>query len=416
MRKSDVKAIRCFAPVIKNGKFAFNHTLTSVELAFSVKKIEHSAFSGCSNLKELILSKNLKAIGDSAFSNCTSLEEITIPSSVKYIGASAFKDCKNIKTLNLPEGLMVISQNAFENCVSLEKVHLPDSVEVIEEGAFSGCISLKEITFSKNLNAIKDKAFKRCFSLKSVVFPESLSYIGDKCFELCKNLTSVVFNSNLSYIGGAVFPETPCLIPLIRGTMFSSSFLLKSEYPLCPTVKVPCGVKNLALGFENTLDYKHRNDEKTCFAHIISLEEQKTKIFISEFYYSYTDRNDFLIENGKFDFNKYDSQFDRADQREKPLVALYRLTYPQNLNSETKTIYEKALNGSIFDAAMFAVEKNEEDALKYIVENCTLSTEDYTTFYETASKNKFANLQQILTQKKEKTGFKEIESFFSDIG
>ncbi len=416
MKKSDVKAIRCFAPVIKNGKFAFNHTLTSVELAFTVKKIEHSAFSGCSNLKELIFSKNLKSIGDSAFSNCTSLEEITIPSSVKHIGASAFKDCKNIKTLNLPEGLKVIPQNAFENCVSLEKVHLPDSVEIIEESAFSGCINLKEITFSKNLSIIKAKAFKRCFGLKSVVFPESLSYIGDKCFELCKNLTSVVFNSKLSYIGGAVFPETPCLIPPIWGTMFSSSFLLKSEYPLCPTVKVPCGVKNLALGFENTLDYKHRNDKKTCFAHIISLEEQKAKVFISEFYYSYTDRNDFLIENENFDFNKYDSQFDRADQQEKPLVALYRLTYPENLKSDMKRIYENELRAKVFDAAMFAVEKNEEDALKYIVENCTLSTEDYTTLYETASKNKFANLQQILTQKKEKTGFEEIESFFSDIG
>lgn len=416
MRNSDVKAIRCFTPVIKNGKFAFNHTLTSVELAFTVKKIEHSAFSGCSNLKQITISKKLKAIGDSAFSNCTALEGITIPSSVKHIGASAFKDCKSIKTINLPEGLKAIPQNAFENCVSLEKVRIPDSVEVIEEGAFSGCINLKEVTFSKNLSIIKDKAFKRCFSLKSIIFPESLSYIGDKCFELCKNLTSVVFNSRLSYIGSAVFPETPCVIPQISGTMFSSSFLLKAEYPLCPTVKIPLGVKNLGLGFENTLDYKHRNDKKTCFAHIISLEEEKIKVFISEFYYSYTDRKDYLIKNGNFDFDKYDSQFDRADQQERPLVALYRLTYPEKLNPDMKYIYENELNPKAFDAALFAVEKNEEDALKYIVENCTLSTEDYTALYETASKNKFANLQQILTLKKEKTGFEEIESFFSDIG
>lgn len=416
MKKSDVKALRCFTPVIKNGKFAFNHTLESVEMLFSVKKIEHSAFSGCPNLKEIIFSKKLKSIGDSAFSNCTSLEEIVIPSSVQSLGASVFKDCKNLKTVLLSESLKTIPQKAFENCVSLEKITLPDSIEVIEEGAFSGCVNLREITFSKKLTTIENKAFKRCYNLNSVIFPETLNYIGDKCFELCKNLSSVVFNSELRYIGAAVFPETPCVMPQITGTMFSSSFIQKSEYPLCPTVTVPDGIKTLALGFENTLNYKRRNAEKTCYAHIISLDGQKTKVFISEYYYSYDNRNDYIIENGKFDYEKYDKQFGSADEHEKSIIALLRLTYPKELKPKTKVLYETELKEKVFDAAMFAVEKNEEDALRYIVENCTLSTEDYTSLYETAAKNKFGNLQQILTQKKEKTGFEEIESFFSDIG
>ncbi|MBQ8183494.1 MAG: leucine-rich repeat domain-containing protein [Clostridia bacterium] len=416
MKRSAVKAIKCFAPVIKNGKFAFNHTLKSVELCFTVKKIEHSAFSGCSNLENITLHNNLKSIGDSAFTNCTALKKIDLPPSVKALGTSVFKDCKKLKTIRLPQGLKAIPQNTFENCVSIEKIVLPDSIETIEESAFSGCINLKEIVFSENIKTIKDKAFKRCFSLKTLTFPKALSYIGDKCFDHCNALTNVIFNGNPDYIGAAVFPETPCVLPTITGTMFSSSFMQKAEYPLCPTVIVPQGIKKLALGFENTLDYKRRNADKTCFAHILSLSEQGIKLFISERYYSYTDRSELLIEHGRFNFKKYDEQFERADEHEKPLIALYRLTYPTDLNSEAEILYKKALNEKVFYAAMFTVEKNEEDALKYIIENCTLSTDEYTTLYETASKNKFGNLQQMLTKKKEKTGFTEIENFFNDIG
>lgn len=416
MQISNGKNIRCFAPVIKKDKYSFDHTLTSVEMLFTVKKIEHSAFCGCSKLKEITLSKNLKEIGDTAFLNCTSLEEITVPASVKILGEGVFRDCKNLKTVRLPDGLKILPKSAFKNCVSLEKIVLPRGLEEIDEEAFSGCVNLKEIVFPDGLKIIEKKAFKRCFNLKAAIFPESLSHIGDKAFEHCKALTSLVFNGALDHIGAAVFPQTPCVIPRLTGTMFSSSFMQKEDYPLCPTVTVPDGTKSLALGFEDTLDYKRRNAGKTCYAHILALEKYGAKLFISEHYYSYDDRTDLLVKNGEFDFKKYDEQINRAAEREKPVIALFRLTYPKGLSNTAKSRYIKILNENTAEAALFTVEKNEPDALKYIVENCRLTTEFCTTLYETAAKNRFSKLQQILSHKKEKTGFEEIEAFFDEIG
>ena len=74
------------------------------------------------------------------------------------------------------------------------------------------------------------------------------------------------------------------------------------------------------------------------------LEKYNVKVYISERFYSYKNRADKIIENGAFDFNKYDSQIDSAEEYEKPVIAAYRLAYPQELTEKTKSIYEKILN------------------------------------------------------------------------
>ncbi|WP_044329502.1 leucine-rich repeat domain-containing protein, partial [Metamycoplasma hominis] len=61
-----------------------------------VKEIGERAFSGCENLKEVILNKGLEKIGARAFYD-TKIEFITIPGSVKEIGESAFFGCWNLK-------------------------------------------------------------------------------------------------------------------------------------------------------------------------------------------------------------------------------------------------------------------------------------------------------------------------------
>lgn len=416
MQKDSRKAVKCYTPTIKTDKYAFNHTLTGVEMAFTVKTVEQSAFCGCSKLENIVFSEKLKSIGSFAFLNCSSLKAVALPDSVKIMGEAVFRDCKSLTAVKLPDGLKILPESTFQNCVSLKKVILPKSLEVIDEEAFSGCVNLEEIVFPETLTTIKDKAFKRCFKLKSVSFPKRLRYIGDRAFEHCRALYSVNFNGNLDYIGAAVFPETPCTTPTLTGDMLCTSFLLESSYPLCPTVMIPKGIRSLALGFESTLDFKRRNAEKTCYAHILQLEKYNVKVYISERFYSYNNRADKLIENGAFDFNKYDSQIDSAEEYEKPVIASYRLAYPQELTEKTKSIYEKILTEKAEAAALFATEKNEPEVLEYIVESSPLSNEFCTELYEKASKNKFSKLLQILSQKKQKTEFSEIEAFFDEIG
>lgn len=413
--QSAEKTLKIFLPVIKTDKYAFNSQIEDVEMLHTIKTIKSFAFCNCSSLKNIKFSEKLTQIQDYAFLNCSSLKSVFLPNSIKNLGEGVFKSCTNLEKIQLPKVLKELSPNLFENCRALETIILPDGLEIIGEEAFSGCINLKEIVLPKSLKVIKKKAFKRCKSLKIIVFPENLKYIGDMVFDGCKALTSVVWNGIPEYVGASAFPETPCVLPHINGTMFSSSFIQKSEYGLCPTVTVPKGVKTLCLGFENTLTYKQTCENKTCHCHIISFKKYNARVFISEKFYSYSNREDVLIKNGEFDFFKYDSQFEKAEKKEKTIISAFRLTYPIGLSEEKEILYKKHLSETAEYAALFATEKNEEKVLKYILDNFELSSEYCAFLYEKSAKNGFLNLQQILSQKKKNSGFDEINFLYEEI-
>jgi len=407
-------SIKIYSPIIKNDKYAFDSAIENVEMFYTIKSIKGSAFFNCSSLKNVLFSKNISEIGNYAFSNCCSLKSITLPDSITKLGSGVFKGCTALKTISLPTNTKKLPREFFENCRELECVSLPNGLEAIGEECFSGCVNLKEVTLPDTLKYIGAKAFKRCSSLKTLIMPKSLEFIGDKAFEGCTSLTNVVFNSMLDYVGKAAFPECAYTLPTINGTMFSTSFIPKPDYSLCPVVKIPKEVKTLYLGFENTLDYNHRCDNKTCYCHILSLEKHSAKVFIGESYYSY-DEKDALMKNGCFDFEKYDSQFAKSEGNEKAIISAFRLTYPIELKKETEIKYKRYLTETVEYAALFATEKNEEDVLKFITDNYELST-DYCTFlYEKASKNGYLNLLQILSQIKQNNGFSEIDHLFKEV-
>ncbi|WP_181695851.1 leucine-rich repeat domain-containing protein [Metamycoplasma hominis] len=90
----------------------FNSVIQSVTIAGSVKEIGESAFSGCRNIKEVILNEGLEKIGAEAF-KYTNIKSITIPGSVKEIGESTFSGCGNLEEVILNEGLEKIGAEAF---------------------------------------------------------------------------------------------------------------------------------------------------------------------------------------------------------------------------------------------------------------------------------------------------------------
>ena len=170
-----------------------------------VKKIGRSAFSGCTNLKEVNIPDGIKTIGDSAFGDCTNLTSITIPESVEKIGDSAFEGCTNLTSLTLPESVEQIGEFAFSGCTNLTSLTLPESVEKFGRSAFSGCTNLKEVNIPDGIKTIGNSAFIDCTNLTSIVFPESVEKIGWSAFEGCTNLTSITIPESVEEIGGFVF-------------------------------------------------------------------------------------------------------------------------------------------------------------------------------------------------------------------
>ncbi|MGC7184554.1 leucine-rich repeat domain-containing protein [Metamycoplasma hominis] len=213
---------------------------TKVTIPSLIKEIGKGAFSGCANLKEVILNEGLEKIGDEAFSN-TNIESITIPSSVKEIGKGAFSSCKNLEEVSLNEGLEKIGAEAFRS-TKIESITIPDSVKEIGGYAFSDCENLKEIILNEGLEWIAASAFdfskishisinsnNKNFEIKDnffidknnkkilayldkkttkVTIPSSIKEIDKSTFSGCKNLKEVILNDGLERIDYGTFQDT----------------------------------------------------------------------------------------------------------------------------------------------------------------------------------------------------------------
>ncbi len=323
-------------------------------------------------------------------------------------------DCRNLKKVNLPP-LKVLPKNLFKGCVSLEEIVIPDTVEVIEEGCFYGCKNLKRIIFSKNLKEIGDYAFKRCFALESVVFPETLKKLGHKAFEDDKNLKIVKFNSDLEYLGKSVFYNKFYDEYKIKGTAFCSSFTSKNELENCITINIPETIEFLSLGFEGVLPFAYRNRNKTCPNHVLAVEKEQIKVFMSSNYYSYKDDSDYIIKNGEFDFSKYDNQLEKAEELEKAFVSAFRLSYPKDLSEQKEKEYSELIAGYEKDVVIFAVEVNDENVLSYLLENFSFTTEFSATLYSLCTKKGYNNLAELVSLKTSKTAISETEDLLNDL-
>ena len=90
-------------------------------------------------LENVKLSNNLTKIDWNTFSGCKNLKDIIIPDSVESIGESAFKDCSSLENVRLPQKLLKIDREAFSGCSNLTDLVLPDSLEKIGGLAFWKC-------------------------------------------------------------------------------------------------------------------------------------------------------------------------------------------------------------------------------------------------------------------------------------
>lgn len=232
-KKSDIYTVPDGVTAIGNCAFSGCSELTEIIIPSSVNSIGSYAFSGCSSLTKINLPDSITSIKDSTFQSCSALEEISLPDGIESIERYAFFDCYELKEITIPESVCSIQSCAFSRCKSIKSVYIPENVTNIEQCVFSSCSSLKEINVSENnqeycsengilynkdmtelmacpsaidiktlkipqtVEIIDDSAFFENEYICNVIFPESLSSIGYDSFKDCVSLKNVIFSGTL---------------------------------------------------------------------------------------------------------------------------------------------------------------------------------------------------------------------------
>ena len=190
------------------------------------------AFSGRSDLENVVIGDGVVGIGSSAFANCDSLTNVTISANVTNIGHYAFYGCRGLANesgfvivnkilfdydgtggdVTIPSSVSIIGGDAFEDCFDLVTVTIPDSVTSIGDWAFAGCGGLVGVRLGNGVTSLGDGAFEYCASLSDVTIPGSVTSIGCDAFHGCSGLASVKIGDGVASIGDSAFSECTNLV------------------------------------------------------------------------------------------------------------------------------------------------------------------------------------------------------------
>ena len=178
--------------------YALSKTLlVSISIPASVETIEEYAFEGCEALTSIEIPASVEKIGELAFYGCTSLQTVTFKkgSQLKTIEMSVFGHCKALASIEIPASVETIVGNAFYGCTALASIEIPASVETIGNNAFPYCTALQTVTFEKGsqLKTIGDSTFSGCTSLTSIEIPASVETFESNDFNGCTSLKTVTF-------------------------------------------------------------------------------------------------------------------------------------------------------------------------------------------------------------------------------
>ena len=239
--------------------------ITSVKIPSTITSIGASAFSRCTELKEVVIPSSVKALGRYAFDRCYSLESVTLNDGLSVIGFSAFYYCESLKSIEIPSSVEKIDNYAFEGCTSLKSLKLNSGLKYIGECAFLSC-DFPQIEIPDSVEEIGNYAFELNKSLKSVILPKELKTFGYYVFCNCSNLESVNIPDDLTFIPDGTFHECVNLkriiIPVSVTTIGNNAFTYfdseKKAYLPIPDLTISCYSGSYAEKYakENGLKYQ----------------------------------------------------------------------------------------------------------------------------------------------------------------
>lgn len=167
-------------PDFQDGDFGY-YRLNDKEVILT----QYNGKGGDITIPDTAQGSTVSVIGSNVFQN-KDVTSVKFPKTITEIQKYAFSGCQNLKEVVIPEGVKTIGVNAFWNCRNLESVSLPSTLKNIDWNAFSAT-GLKSVTIpeSNTLSTLKEKVFFQCSELKEVILPISITGIADDTFEQC---------------------------------------------------------------------------------------------------------------------------------------------------------------------------------------------------------------------------------------
>ena len=212
--------------VIGGGNKSFPHAFegcTSLkEVVFDTKgnmtNISESAFSGCTSLSSIAVPEGVVSIGSTVFSGCSNLSDVSLPSTLEIIGSSCFSGCTKLEHIDIPNGVNRIGDHAFYN-TDLSSVSIGDSVTRIEAGTFYECRNLSNVELPAAITYIGNSAFRRT-ALTTMIIPKNVANIDAWAFENCSGLSSVLFEGDAPRLGANAFEGVgaECVVKVHRSS------------------------------------------------------------------------------------------------------------------------------------------------------------------------------------------------------
>nr|WP_325258969.1 leucine-rich repeat domain-containing protein [uncultured Oscillibacter sp.] len=191
-----------------------------------VKEIGPDAFCDCHSLQSVTIPESVRKISSYAFGEC-SIQSVTIPKSVQSIEASAFCECADLTSVTFQdrEDAGGIELNIFSNSPNITNVAIPRCVARIAHVLFENTLWLKKlgefavldhflikyqgretnVVIPEEIEELGWYSFERCDCVKSVTIPESVTEIGHGSFRNCANLQSVTIPKSVEEIDKSVF-------------------------------------------------------------------------------------------------------------------------------------------------------------------------------------------------------------------
>ncbi len=217
-----------------SGNVTIPSTINNSGVTYTVTYIGEEAFSGCSNLKKLIVPNTIQGVGYHAFEGCT-LTYNTFDNAL-YLGNTESRyvilikaKSTGIKSCILSSDCKCIYENAFSGCKALSYNEY-DNAQYLgtAENPYMCLIQAKpqSTTGSRPESNITSctvhhdckfiagtvggatygaAAFSACQQLKSVIIPEGLVSIGVAAFEHCYNLDLICVPNTVTNIGAWAF-------------------------------------------------------------------------------------------------------------------------------------------------------------------------------------------------------------------
>ena len=210
----------------KTGKFTVGADVT---------RIMSSAFSGCSDLTEIVLPDTMTEIESNVFENCTALSVLNLPDGLTQLGYGAFLNCDSLTTVEIPAGVTSVPSGCFASCDKLTaftvapgntvyearngilydlatgtlvmvpsgvsgRFYTPSGVTALADSALSGCNRLTDVILSDDVVTVGLGAFSGCDALASIDWSASSAEIPWFALNGCENLQKIIIPSSVTSI------------------------------------------------------------------------------------------------------------------------------------------------------------------------------------------------------------------------